>query len=357
MPASLTGQWNLQPPTELKKYLAVEKWYLRDANWSPDWPQSAHKVVEIYNGENAVLKQPVTMFTGVVAITPDLVADLIKLVGPLAVNGTTYNAEDFQPLLQYNVEVAYKQQSISSWDRKNIINGLVGQLKQRLFGLPVNRWGELIATLNNNINSHNIQLYFFNSDWENLAQSWGASGAIAQTDSDYLMVVDANLAAYKSDSVIKKNLSYTLTTDQQGLNAAVQLNYSHQGQFDWRTTRYRSYTRIYAPLGSQFISLSGPDKATEDLSVTNDPILHKAVFGFFFTIEPGSSRTITLTYRLPESINQQLADGQYRLLVQKQAGQRINGLNLTFRSPGGQRQQWQTDLNTDKSWSLPASPH
>jgi hypothetical protein len=352
MPASLTGKWNLQPPAELQKYLDVEKWYLRDANWSPDWPQSAHKIAEVYNGESSAVGQPATMFTGVAAITPDLVADLIKLTGPITVNGTTYNAADFQPLLQYNVEVAYKQQSISSWDRKNIINSLVGELKTRLFSLPTSSWGKLFALLDNNIKEKNIQLYLFNDTDESLVRTLGADGALAQPASDYLMVVDANLASFKSDAVIKKDLSYAVTASASGLQAAVKLTYSHTGEFDWRTTRYRSYTRIYAPLGSKLISLAGTDSATQNLSVVDDETLHKTIFGFFLTIEPGSSRTITLSYQLPASVSQQLAMGQYQLFVQKQAGQRINSLNLSFRPLSGITQNWSTNLNTDKTWQL-----
>jgi hypothetical protein len=353
MPASLTGKWNLAPPVELKKYLNVEKWYLRDANWSPDWPQSARQIVDIYNGENFALNQPTTMFTGVIAITPDLVADLIKLVGPITVNGTTYNAADFQPLLQYNVEVAYKDQSISSWDRKDIINSIVEELKKRLFSLSSDRWEKLLSILDDNISKRNIQMYFFNTDWENLAESLGADGAIAQSNSDYLMVVDANLASYKSDAVLKKNLSYALTENAGGLSAAVKLDYAHQGKFDWRTTRYRSYTRVYAPLGSQFISLSGTDKATEDFSVTADKVLNKTVFGFFFTIEPGSSREVTLTYSLPKSVYQQLQAGQYQLLVQKQAGQRVDSLSVNLNTDRSKIKKTVNGFNLDQSFKLP----
>ena len=354
MPASLTGEWKLEPPAPVKKYLKVEKWYLRDANWSPDWPTSARKIDEVFKGESQAIKQDVAPFTGIVAITPDLVADLIRLVGPITVKDATYSADNFQPLLQYNVEIAYKDQNISSWDRKDIINELTSQLKNRLFNLPSNRWAELFKILDHNLTAKNIQIYFPNDSWEDLARTLGASGEVKKTTGDYLLAVDSNLAAFKSDVVVKKNLSYTLTENNDGLSAVVRLNYRHEGGFDWRTTRYRSYTRIYAPLGSRFISLNGVDQATADISTTDDTTFDKTDFGFFFTVEPGSSREISLSYQLPESILDQLRSKDYNLLVQKQAGNRIENLNILIKPLKGGNQQWSTDLSSDKTFHFTA---
>jgi len=352
MPASLTGAWKLEPPAPIKKYLKVEKWYLRDANWSPDWPTSAKKIVEIFNGESQAIKQPAPSFTGLFAITPDLVADLIRLVGPITVKNTTYDANNFQPLLQYNVEIAYKDQNISSWDRKDIINELVTELKSRLLNLPAGRWGELFKILDQNITAKNIQIYFANPAWEDLSRTLATSGEVKMSAGDFLMVVNANLGAFKSDAVVKKDLTYTVTGDKGGVSAALRLNYRHEGGFDWRTTTYRSYTRIYAPLGSRLISLIGLDETTADISAVDDPALNKTVFGFFFMVKPGTSQEMTLNYRLPAVIDQQLRAGNYQLLIQKQAGQKIESLNVLIKPLKGKVRQWNTDLDSDKNFSF-----
>ncbi len=352
MPASLSNSWTLQAPAIIKKYLKVEKWYLRDANWSPDWPTSAKKINEIFQGESLAIKQPSESFTGIAAITPDLVADLIRLVGPISVKGADYNADNFQPLLQYNVEVAYKDQNISSWDRKEIINELMAELENRLLKLPPKHWPELLKIIDKAIDSKSLQLYFANDSWEDLARSLGASGEVKKWSGDYLLAVDSNLGAFKSDVVVKKNLSYAVTEDRGGLSATVKLNYRHEGNFDWRTTRYRSYTRVYAPLGSHLVSLSGVDEKTADMSVENDTALNKTVFGFFFTVEPGTSREIIISYRLPSNIDQELKSSRYSLLVQKQAGQRIESLNISVKPLKGKNYQWSTDLESDKTFQL-----
>ena len=324
MPASLKSEWNLEPPAILKKYLKVSKWYLRDANWSPDWPQSAQKINEIYQGESRAIDQKEENFTGIIAITPDLVADLIKLVGPITVQGTTYDSTNFQPLLQYNVEVAYKDQDISSWDRKNIINELVDKLKTGLFNLSSSSWNDLINILDDNVSKKNIQIYFFNPTWEKLVQDLNADGEVLNTNQDFLMVVDSNLGAFKSDAVLDKNISYNIKYDKsQGITSNLSLNYQHNGDFNWRTTRYQSYTRIYVPYGSELISSSESGEKKIEVSTFNDQELNKTVFAFYWVTEPGANQEIILKYKLPETIKESInTNNYYELDWQKQAGSR-----------------------------------
>ena len=348
MPA--VDKWKKEPPVPLKKYLKVDSWYLRDANWVPDWPLAAQKINEIYTGESLAINQPAPNFSGIIAINPDFISDLLRLVGPINIKGENYTPENFQELLQYNVEIAYKDRNISSWDRKDIINQLLDELKSRLFNLPTKDWTSLLNTIDNDIAEKNIQLYFNNPSLEDLAKEMGASGEVKQTDSDYLMVVDANLAAFKSDAVVKKKISYSLTQRNGISSASLILNYRHEGDFNWRTTRYRSYTRIYVPFGSHLITNSGLDQSTADWTILDDPILNKTIFGFFITVEPGTERTITLDYSLPETINNQLTNNNYNLLVQKQSGRRTQELKVSLSPQKGSTKNWTTDLNTDKNF-------
>ncbi len=350
MPASITDRWQLAPPETLAKYLAVEKWYLRDANWFPDWPQSALNIEKIYNGVIGATGRPAQPFTGIAAINPNFVANLIDLVGPITVRGETYTADNFQPLLQYNVEIAYREQDISQWDRKDVVDELLAELKKRLFELPSGKWNRLITILDQAVEKRDIQLYFNNQNWQQYAKELDISGEVKSPESDYVMVVDANLAAFKSDAVVKKTINYEVNEGQVGLEALIKLNYKHEGGFDWRTTRYRSYTRIYAPLGSKLISISGIEEDVENRNVSDDTVLNKTVFGFFFNVEPGSSREITLKYRLPDYIYKQWQEGDYTLLAQKQSGRRTESLRVGFYPEKGKSGEWSTDFNTDKNF-------
>lgn len=346
MPA--VGKWLKEPPIPIKKYLNVENWYLRDSNWVPDWPLAAQKINEIYAGESLAIGQNAPDFSGIIAINPDFISDLLNLVGPINIKGEEYNSKNFQELLQYNVEVAYKDRDISSWDRKEIINELLEELKMRLFSLPSNKWVELVNIVSSNTAKKNIQIYFTDSTLQDLVRKLGASGEVKKTDSDYLMVVDANLAAFKSDAVVKKKIDYSVSKRSGQTSASLTLNYRHEGDFNWRTTRYRSYTRIYVPYGSRLIASSGLDEGKSDWTALDDPILNKTIFGFFFTVEPGTEKSITINYSLPENINSQLTDGNYNLVIQKQSGRRTQELKVNISSKKGDNKNWTTDLETDK---------
>lgn len=331
MPA--VGKWKMTPPAPVSKYMGVENWYLRDSNWSPDWPTASRKIQEIFIGESRAVGLDVPEINGVIGITPDFVSDLLRLVGPITVKGETYTPENLQTLLQYNVEVAYKEQDISSWDRKAVINELLDELKTRLFALETNKLGELANIFTANIQNKNIQIYFNDSGSESLVYDLGADGAIKKTASDYLMVVDANLGAFKSDSVVKKGITYNLKNNGGTANANLSLSYRHEGGFDWRTTRYRSYTRVLVPQGSKLVSLKGDANTKldkESISSTDDNDLQKTIFGFFFSVEPGTSGVISLEYSLPEDISSDIKSRTYQLFVQKQAGRRTESFNANI---------------------------
>ena len=343
MPA--VGKWKLEPPMPIKKYMKVENWYLRDANWSPDWPTSARQIQEIFKGETKAVGLTAPDFTGVIGITPDFVSDLLALVGPIEVRGETYTPDNLQPLLQYNVEVAYMEQDIASWDRKEVINELLAELKLRLFALDTASMPELLDIFSANMATKDVQIYFNNSSWQSLVYTLGADGAVKPATSDYLLVVDANLAAFKSDAVVKKKIAYEVNETGGDLQADLRLDYKHEGGFDWRTTRYRSYTRVFVPRDSELISIKALEKANlEEASITSydDVALDKTVFGFFFSVEPGTTGALQLEYRLPNQVFDTWQQNTYSLLAQKQAGRRTESFTATL---GGE--SYSRDLDRD----------
>ncbi len=327
MPA--IGKTEFQAPLPITNYLKVENWYMRDSNWSPDWPSSARQIQEMFYAENLAVGLNEPPMDAVIGITPEFVANLLRITGPISVKGETYAPENMQALLQYNVEIAYKEDDISSWDRKEIINDLISELKNRLINLSLSEYPRLLEKINESIAKKDLQIYFNNPQEQSIVQDLKASGELKQEHDDYLMVVDANLAAFKSDAVMAKNIFYKLKQTDKGLEASTKLNYAHNGGFDWRTTRYRSYTRVYAPIGSKLININGLKADETDVSSYEDKELNKQVFAFFWSIEPGQSREVSINYYLPNNIAEEITkDKIYNLLVQRQAGSRIEKLSI-----------------------------
>jgi hypothetical protein len=63
-------------------------------------------------------------------------------------------------------------------------------------------------------------------------------------------------------------------------------------------------------------------------------------------VEPGKIGTLTFTYRLPQSIADQITAGQYNLYLQKQPGSSITALDLDLELDSDIKSQ--TDTSADK---------
>ncbi len=356
-----------EPPSALKKYLGVDKWYMRDANWSPNFPSSAEEIEWFYHAEDDLLpaKNQVNNFSddfdGVIAITPKLITDLLTQIGPVVVDGQEFNQNNFVDLLQYKVEQEYIQLGTSSWNRKAIIGEIVKELKIKLFDLSPEKMYAVLNIFDQNFTEKNILLYFKDMGFQEIAREKNWAGEIKQTDSDYLMVVDANMASYKTDAVITRSIHYNVAQDSSNaLIANLKLNYAHHGNFDWKTTRYRTYTRVYVPRASQLIKIKGVKD--DEIEVYDE--FGKTVFAFFASVEPGDIANIEIDYRLPRSIENHLANKNYALYVQKQPGNDVSQLtvatnfneNIESYLPTGffanktneKSLEWDTELNTDR---------
>lgn len=299
------------PPLPLQQYIKADYWYLRDANWSPDFPTSAEKAIWFYQHEGG----PVRDFDGVIAITPNVISSLLKVSGPIETDGITFTAENFEAELYHQVSSGFLRQGIAFEDRKDIIGNLGTILITRLLSLPQDRWPALWQSIITSLDEKQFLLYAKEFNTQTLLVEQGWSGSVTATDSDYLMVVDANMASLKSDPAVKRTISYRLEADQDQPTATASIEYRHAGTFDERTTRYRTYVRMYVPLGSSLSSSSGNDQ-----EITTETELGKTVFGTFMSIEPGETETLAITYALAPEIISLLDSGAYSFIAQKQPG-------------------------------------
>lgn len=368
---------NISPPEPLKEYLGIDKWFMRDANWSPDWPTSAKKIAWFYEKENLLLspKDQINNFTGkfdgLIGLTPKFITSLLDITGPIFIRGEEYNKDNFHELLQYKVEVDYVNLGVPAWQRKEIIGQIARELKIKLFNLPFGRWREVIDVISENILRKDIIVFFEDKQWQSLAKNLGWAGEIKNTEGDYLMVVDANLASFKTDAIMNKSLGYRVEQTADGLLAKLKINYAHHGGFDWRTTRYRTYVRVYVPAGSKLIkaeSAVGKVQINEGEKSINFSEASKTSFEAFISVEPGAIGSLYCEYKLPANLSELAKSGFYSLYIQKQPGRETEELAVDLKvdnsiklyNPigffaekiGENRIKWKTSLDTDKVFKI-----
>ncbi|MBI4599383.1 DUF4012 domain-containing protein [Candidatus Uhrbacteria bacterium] len=329
---------SLPPPGPVGQYFSasIKKWFFRDANWSPDFAESARQAEGLYYLEGGSAKH----IDGVIAATPEVVRSLLRFIGPIRIEGRDYNADTMLENLAFEVREGNYRRGISETERKEIFGQLIARMGERLLEIPLTRWVELYTIVEARLHEKNLLLYFHDPTLQAFARQRNWTGEIRQTEGDFLMVVDTTIGTLKTESVMDKQVQYTMREDPDGfLVGRVELTYKNNGTYSDVTTRYRDWVRILVPAGSTLVSSSGaqisddkPEGGTLEIVKERGTMQ----FGAYITVEPRYTKVFSLEYRLPSRIYERLKrDGGYSLLLQKQPGSahtRFQG-NFMFLSP------------------------
>ncbi len=361
------ADWKPTPLAILQQHLGVDRWYFRDSNWSPDFAVSADKALELYTGENGIAAKDIDT---VVAFTPTVLERLMKITGPFVVEGIEFTSENVTETLEYHVEYDYARNGRSFEDRKGIVKVFMDELLLHLKENAFARFNDYTALLQELASEKHIIFYSKDPGIEKVMEALGWTGKVKSTSGDYLLYVDANLAALKTDHAMKRELTYTIEPRGNQFVAKASMKYTHTGVFDWRTSRYRTYARVYVPRGSQLLETKGAmkwDRSKEPGVIDQGEELGKQWFGTFIAIEPGQTGTLEFVYTLPASITEQINQGNYELLAQKQLGLvdtaltlDLNfGKNIQMAVPAEEQKNWgntnysvQSDLREDKTFRV-----
>ena len=305
------GKIKTDPPQPIKDYLKIDNWQMRDANWSPDFPTSAQQAEYFYN-----LQGGQEEFDGIIGINAAILPDLLELTGPiyLAEFNKKFESKDILYQLEYEVEKGYIDRGIESGERKTVFKALVKEVLKQLSQKSFWEQKELKDLAFRELDKKNILLFFKDEEIQKVISEFNWQGAVNQSyQNDYLMIVEANLAAKKSNAFIKREVEYSVDLSGARPQAELKIKYIHQGgQKDWFNDDYRAYLRIYLPQGSWLLSAKGVKDETRFLDELN-----KTVFGNCLEIPTGQEKTIEFTYLLPEKIRE---ESDYQILVQKQSG-------------------------------------
>ncbi|MEI8103867.1 MAG: DUF4012 domain-containing protein [Candidatus Moraniibacteriota bacterium] len=297
-------------PWPLAKIMRTRNWKFRDSNFSPDFPTNAAKAQYFCRLGGCVGG---STFDGVFAVNSQVLDDLIGVTGPITIAGIEYTSSNASTKLEEQVEKNYLGENVPAelkQARKNIMKTLATELAKRLVSL--NNIPKLAELAQTEMRDKNVMLWFKDANLQSLAASVYWDGAVS-TDwqGDYLMVVDANMGALKTDYYVKRSLDYTVDFTGEHPIATMKYTYNHTAtQGDWRTSDYHTYARTLTPKGSIYLDrvLTGGVNTTQDFN--------KTIFGYKVDVLIGHNQTIAVKYQLPDTITLD----NYQLLIQKQSG-------------------------------------
>ncbi len=323
-------------------------WQVWNANWFADFPLSAEKIIKLYeiSGGETV--------DGIIAITPDVVEDILSLTGPIEVkDGLTIDRNNFRTLTQTEVEINYDKEENRP---KEFIKDLFVKVAERLISQLDEKQGKkkeeyiknLLYIIDKNLKEKNILVYASDSDIEKEIIDIGWGGELKDVPyGNYLSVVHTNIGGGKSDLVIQNKIRHIMRVQDQKIISEVYLTRTHNGKEGelFYGTNNLDYIRFYTPLGSKLIEASGflsddiSDRFEyiEGINLKKDEDLEysmktasmdakskteiyeesgKTVFANWLSLKPGQSKTVYLKYETP------LGQGEDLMVFywQKQAG-------------------------------------
>ncbi len=358
------------PPAPIQKYLKTNRWNFRDSNWSPDFALSSLQSLALYKKERGVAADDIST---VVGLTPTVIEGLLKISGPLTVAGQEFTSDNFTEKLEYEVEYGYARRGLDFKERKKLLADLGSALAEKLRWDIFRNWQSYGRLFTDMLRQKQILIYSTGPQMQSLLSAKDWSGELSAQPGDYLLWADANLGALKTDAALKRELSYSFTPSSQGYSAKATMTYTHAGKFDWRTTRYRTYARVFVPLGTQLIrvvkiaDVAKKDVGLEEKIVDQGEENNRQWFGAFISIEPGKTGRLSFEYRLAPEIISEIKGGRYTLLCQKQLGTIAHKLTLQLdfdrklvsaipgelaSKHGDSRYDYQTDLREDREFAI-----
>lgn len=314
---------------------------MRDSNWSPDFKTNAEKAEYFWK-----LDSGSENIDGVVAINTGVLNSILSITGPVKIDGYPGEYRDENAILQleYQVEKGYLEQGIEKGARKNIMGELADILVQKAHSFSLPEQIALAGKLEKHLERKDIQLFFKDEALQSEIENTDWAGRVKDAKGDYLMVVDANLLALKSDFCIRRKVDYAVDLAGETPQAVLSITYEHTCRAkDWMTSNYRDWLRVYAPAGAFLEEVNGQ---TDEVVFSEE--LGKKVFGMFVFVPIGETKTITLKYRLPESVK----NNNYSLLVQKQSGSGELPASISVKYPDGSEKKAQEILLEDKEFEF-----
>lgn len=314
----------IKPPYPFKQLMDIKKWKFRDSNFSPDFPTNVEKAKYFYRlagGNNN--------FDGVIAVNAVVLDHILELTGPVTVSGHEFNSKNAVLKLEEIVERPYIfNEDLDTQNRKWIMKKLAPEIVDRLFKLRnIPKIAELALE---ELRNKNVMLNLENQKIQQAVESvhWGGKVTV-DWDGDYLMLVDANMGALKTDYYMRREIVYSVDLTVEKPMVTLEYTYTHNATHgDWRTSDYHSYLRIYAPLGSTLV-----ERKMVGYPITNEEF-GKTYFGMKADVLINRKLHAIVKYELPAKIK-----NDYRLLVQKQSGVGDVPLTVRIKTEDGQGEQ------------------
>lgn len=357
---------HVEPPKEIKSDLNQKDYFLRDANFEPDFPTSARQIEWFYNKETG------TRVEGVVALDVSAVEDLLSSLGPIDL--PDYNEQiTAGNLFEKAISHAEVNFFPGTQAKKSFLTALSTGLFNKLFFMSNQNWPGIVTSLGLSLERKHMSIYLDNPKLFSyiVSQNWGglmsrAGNAGIEASGDFLAPVEANLGANKANYYLDRKFNLDTVIGKDGeINHRLRIGYTNRSPSNtFPAGIYKNRMRVYLPFGAKLNRvLWGENDITRFVSSFVD--YGRSGYSFLLGLAPKEQKTLVLDYQTPVKLEFKDKIATYRLDVVKQAGTNKDLFiwNVTYpinvrltsdqaQAIGPQEQIISTDLSTDRKFEV-----
>jgi hypothetical protein len=383
------------PPQPLTDYMNTGLWWIRDSNWSPDFPTSARVAQNMYKYFREI------EVDGVIAIDQQSIQILLTALGPIEVEfeGGTYEigAENVIDFMRFSRNLEEGESVNAEWfrTRKDFMRPLASTLLTKLQSGSDLDWGAVARAMIRALDEKHVLVWLDHEALAAVIANQGWDGALQPGEGDFLAVVDSNFGFNKVDAVMDISLRYELDLSDLSYPAAT-LTVTHynpgigldpvdcdhrpdygDGSYEAMVHRcYWDYLRFYTRIESQLLEATPHHVPAEwmilertvpaqvdDLStmpLRPERFENLRAFGTMLVVPVGEALETSFQLALPADVvfeQDEQGNIRYSLRVVKQPGTigdnleiRIllpEGAEVLFSSQGGEfsRGVWQLEID------------
>ena len=323
---------HVEPPIEIKNYLGEANWFMRDANWNPDFVKASADIQWFLNQE---INKKVD---GVIGIDLAVAKSIVGVIGEI--NVTDFKEKITKDNLYEQAEYYSESKFFPGSTQKASFLGTLGsQMFEEIKGLKSKQQLELVFSLVDLLEKNEIQLALNNNEVAKMVADLGWDGAMYQGKcskencfSDYLFIVDSNFGVNKTNYFLSRSIEQVVDINESLVDRILKINYENMAKSnDFPGGQYKNYLRVYLPMDinlSQVIVID--DKTNSKKIYTTDEVRIKEFngkkeIGFLVTVPILSKQTVEIKYSSANTLTGK-DKFSYVSYVQKQSGFGDTGL-------------------------------
>ncbi len=309
---------HIDPPDPIRIYLHIPHGFLRDSNFSPDFPENYAKAKMFLEKEINL-----TGFSGSILLTTTAIQRFLGVFGTIYLPDfdETINQQNFYLKAQMRAESNFFPGSIQ---KKSFLGTLARYIFVNLDSVSL---GKMALALKQSLDEKQLIMYFDDPNIQKAIDPFYWSGRVIEPKCafdangtcivDYLMPFDANVGANKVNYYITRSMYLKTDIDSAGqIEHIFSIRYRNDSPGDvFPGGTYKNYFQTMLPASSTLQTITRDGTLVENFDQKNTAY---ETIGFYFELPPEKTTEIKISYTL----NQRIPKGNtlYQLVVQKQIG-------------------------------------